>query len=372
MKAEVKQQNFLSDLQAASEEREVVIKPKQTVPTDISTMVVIDCGETHATRYDGVSGKHKTVEEAVDSVVSVSHEALLRMPEELPSGTLLVSEAAHLAVPRKGKSLAQPFTTDQLFNFYENCKENNIILKLFPQGSTPTALALAGLEKSDRHDPVAIFLFLERFPQTSMMNPPSNFEPSPLVQEGWDWKQETTDILNFARRYNYEDPTDTNVQWIKEHLEEIAPQLSNRAKDVFGLSVRKKSGPDKGNFKGVKTMLIYSILALMRNLDGGLRMRKMTGELPGWGFIKKRAMPMSPFHRKGGVARSNMYYHGNKNYISRMMDNKVLNEKDNPIIKKRKDFSVQEEQDFRYYRGEFCKSFRELFQVMKRILQNDC
>tara|TARA_R110002020_G_scaffold216487_5_gene424228 strand:- start:579 stop:1697 length:1119 start_codon:yes stop_codon:yes gene_type:complete len=372
MSTEVKQQNLLSDLYEASEEREVVIKPTQKLPINTSTMVVIDCGETHATRYDGVSGKHKTVEEAVNSVVSISLADVLKLPEELPEGTILVSEYAHAGCPRKGKSLAQPFTEGQLLDLYERCKQNNIVIKLFPQGSTPIALALAGLEKSDKHDPVAIFRFLERFPQTSMMNPPSNFELSPLVQEGWDWKQETTDILNFARRYNYEDPTDTNVQWIKEHLEEIAAQLSNRAKDAFGLSVRKKSGPDKGNFKGVKTKQIYSILALMRNLDGGLRAREITGELPGWGFIKKRAMPMSPFHRKGGVARSNMYYHGNKHYISRMMDNKVLNENGKRVIKRRENFSPQEEQDFRYYRGEYCKSFRELFQVMKRMLQNDC
>ena len=382
VKAEKKNAGLLFDMFEASEKGEVSINSKgpetrSRFPGDkrsltTSTMVVVDCGNTHATRYDGVSGKHKTVEEAVDSVVTVSHEDILKLPEELPEGTMLVSEYAHVGCPRQGKSKSQPFTEEELLDFYERCKQNNIVLKLFPQGSTPVALDLSGLEKSDKNDPVAIFRFLERFPQTCLMNPPSSFDPSEVVLEGWKSKQEVTDILNFARCFDYDDPNDKNVQWIKERLEEIESQLSNRAKDVFGLTERKKSGADKGNFKDTKLSQMYSVLTLLRDADGNLRLREATGELSGWQNVKRRVIHMSPFHRRGGVARSNFYHHGIKHYVSRKMDNKVLNENNHRIVKKRKDFSVQEEQEFRYHRGEYCKSIRELFQVMKRMLQNDC
>ena len=61
---------------------------------------------------------------------------------------------------------------------------------------------------------------------------------------------------------------------------------------------------------------LYSILATLRDYDGILR-TKLDGsnERPGWKYIMRFILCMSPFHFKGGIARSNLYYHGARNWI---------------------------------------------------------
>lgn len=356
-------------------------------------MIVLDFGKNVATIYDSSTDTSGPGDPPTNCEIT-THEAILELPDKLKPGDMVVSEYAHMGCPRRPSSLSQPFTDGELLELYKKFEEKNITFRLFPQQTTPNALdmmvkqmpttqswdnenktvTMDGGRKLSTGEPdaKAIYLWLTKYPETCLMKPPKTFDIDPVRQEGWKRKERTNQILNFARRFGYADPSDSNSQWLKDNMETIASQLSDRAKDVFGLTERKKSGADKGNFKDPKLSQIYSVTALMRELDGSLRKRELTGELPGWEFTKKYVIGMSPFHRRGGVSRSNFYHHGAKHYISRKLDNKVLNENNRPIVKKRKDFSMQEERDFRYYRAEYSKAIKELFQVVKCMLQNDC
>ena len=62
-------------------------------------MIVIDCGKNTATIYNSDKDICKTI----------SHMDVLRLPEELDSGTVVVAEYAHLGCPRQKYSLSQPY-----------------------------------------------------------------------------------------------------------------------------------------------------------------------------------------------------------------------------------------------------------------------
>src|SRR6056300_681075 len=124
---------------------------------------VLDCGVNQSTLFD--------VEK--DIVIKIKHEDVLQLYKEIEDGSEIIVEYAHMGCPRQDRSLSQPFTADQLLTFYENLREKNITLKLFPQQSTPRACAYSGLPKLDENDPRSIYKLVSDFPQISMMNPPS-------------------------------------------------------------------------------------------------------------------------------------------------------------------------------------------------------
>ena len=389
MSTEVKQQDLLSDLYEVSEEREVVIKsvPKPYLTT--STMVTIDCGNNYATIYFPDQ----------DKVEVISHDRLLSLPELLAPGTTLVGEAAHFGTPQKKSSLSQPFKAEKLLDWYSRLKDNNIELKLFPQKSTPRAAGYARLEKSDINDPKSIHFLLQNFPQISLMNPPLDFEISPLTQDGWDFKEATNDILNIQRAYTiwddvkkqgvkikYRNPEDANFLWAKENIVSVSEQLNPVEQSVFGFDdmFYKESSKAKGFKKGdlslnkVNEAQFYSVLATLRDEKGNLRKREITGELPGWQFVKRRIFCMSPFHFRGGVARSNLFYHGATKWIS----DRVKEHGYDIRPKKRgggwhKDgtpvegFTAEEDRLFVQYRIVYFNAVRKLFQVLKRMLEKN-
>ena len=115
---------------------------------EFANIFVIDCGKNTATIYDAQKDESK----------QITHAEVLNKPFELPKGSLIISENAHLGVPRTKKSRSQPFTAELLLEFYSNCLNNNITLKLFPQKTTPNACSYSGLEKSDLNDPKSIYV----------------------------------------------------------------------------------------------------------------------------------------------------------------------------------------------------------------------
>ena len=101
----------------------------------IERVFVLDCGKNSATLYNPITNE----------VTTLSHEEVLELYKKLPEGSTLVSENSHLGTPRRKRSLSQPFTAEQLLGFYENCNNNNISIKLFPQKSTPRALGFVSI-----------------------------------------------------------------------------------------------------------------------------------------------------------------------------------------------------------------------------------
>jgi hypothetical protein len=338
----------------------------------INKLIVLDCGKNESTIYDGKNCR------------SLSHSEVLNLPHSLESGSTVVCESAHLATPRTMKSLAQPFTASELQTLYQDFRDHNIELRFFPQKSTPRAQKYSQLKKSDETDPIAIYNLLQNFRQISLMKPRNNFDIDPVRQEGWDMKSRMNTLLNFARRYGYKHEDDKNSQWIRDNIEKICTQLSDQSKSCFGLGddsryKRKNSklGVKAGdmNFNYVNLNQIYAVLVTLQGqiIENGEMVcivdqpiiRNSTQKLVGWDFAREHLLCMSPNHMRGGVARSNLYYHGARNWI-------IARAKEEGIMlkgKNRGEFSKQEDEAFLKYRRIHRKSIKELFVAIKNILQ---
>ena len=376
-----------------------------TRPTwKIENVFVLDCGKNAATLYNPITNE----------VTTLSHEEVLELYKKLPEGSTLVSENSHLGTPRRKRSLSQPFTAEQLLEFYENCNNNNISIKLFPQKSTPRALGFttemmkAGkiqlppcLEdlcdgmgkgmgtKDDLFDPWAIWVFLKYHPSTSMRNAPTDFDSNPLLAGAHDYKDHTNYLCNVARSFGY---SDRISNWIKDNIDYIHDHLSEDARNCFNFQKYKtgKSGQyEAGDIKvgkhgswTLKMPQLFSVAATLIDEDGKDRVRKETQDSPGWGYIKRHVLCMSPFHLKGGTARSTLYYHGAKSWISSRVDNQ-LGIKDtkkcarggmiNTDLTKegKKAFTDEQEDEFRVSRKIYSNSIREVFQLFKRMRANN-
>lgn len=339
----------------------------------INKLVVLDCGKNESTIYDG------------KECTRLSHQEVLNLPDVLEPGTTLVSEMAHLSVPRTMQSLAQPFTATELQTFYGRCRQKGIHLKFFPQKSTPRAQKYSNLPKSDDTDPIAIYNLIQDFRQISLMKPRKDFKDDPIRVEGWSMKSYMNMLLNFARRYEYQHELDQNSQWIRDNIEKICDKLSDQAKLAFGLTddaryKRKdsKRGIEAGdmNFNNVNLNQIYAVLSTLqgRITENGEMVsiisepikRKSTQTLPGWDFARRHLLCMTPNHMRGGVARSNLYYHGARNWIAAQA------KKDGFLLKgkNRGEFSKQEDEAFLRYRRIYRRSIKELFVAIKSILES--
>ena len=339
----------------------------------LENAIVLDCGKNTATLYDP-----KT-----DTCKIISHEDILKLPEELESGTTVVVERAHLGCPRQEYSLAQPFTEKELLDLYKRFDSNDIKLKLFPHGSTPRAISYSESKKSDFNDPKAICLLLKAFPEISMMNPKKSFEVSDILQDGWEWKDITNKILNQARVNHYEADDDQNTMYIRENIQHIYNSLSPVARDVFGLEVFKKTSKiapaGTVKIKNINMVQIYSILAIFRDTEARLRLFRETGKFPSNNFVKKYVLCMTPNHFSGGVARSNLLHHGMKNWIiKKAKEDETINLKRKiPLTDRRGEFEAtihrgnftsQEDAIFIKYRTQYRKSIYELLNFFKQHL----
>ena len=295
-----------------------------------SQVLVLDCGRNSATYYDGTG----------QVAQKITLEELLSLPRNQEyNGFFFVGENAHLGVKTSPSSLSQPFSEEQLKQFYKDCEDNNIILRLFPQQSTPKAARFAGLEKSDENDPVSIYKYLEdRVEKGSLRNPNPDFETPPVREEGNEVKRNVSAVTNHVRRWHY---TDELSKFLFDNIEYLCENLSNESKEVFGLTdeSRFKTKKQQGeiNFNKVKIVLLMSLLSIAKgkvatNEDGNflsldLNVRDQTNKLPSWSFVKKYVLNLSPFHFRGGVARSNLMYHGERFYISKKIAEDKLVEK---------------------------------------------
>ena len=332
---------------------------------------ILDCGFRQSTLLDTKTR----------NVTTISHSEVLQLPSTLPEGSFIVCEDAHLGCPRTEKSLAQVFSAEELLNLYKGFEDSNITLKLFPQKSTPRACNYSNLEKSDENDPLSILLLLEAFPEISLKNPPKTFKMSDLRLESYTWVDKSNHYLNICRRYKYMDMQDANYQFLIKNINVICESLSPESQSAFSFE-RYKSKAKKGeiNINKLKLAQIFSILIQLQDPDGNLRYRENTQELPGWKFVKRYVLKQTPFHFRGGVARSNLYYHGLKNWVASEAA-KELGMTSKQFNKLRRGGYYTEngkvyvppmtrEQDNTYlkYRQLYCKAIKELFTVCKDLM----
>ena len=367
---------------------------------------VLDCGMNTATLYNAKTGEVKTIR----------HYDLLNLPGDLPRGSTIMCEYAHLGCPRKKRSLSQPFEAHLLLDLYKRFEEHDITLKLFPQQSTPRAVNYttskklgewsmsdeSGSEyilgeiwgKDDERDPESLHTLQSDFPEISLMNPPKSFELSDKRAESYEWVADSNMYLNIARRYSYVkgqgDEGDKGDDFLVQNMQQVYEAVSETCRSAFGLGVYKSNRGEvkKGqiNLKKMKKAQVYSVLTQLLDADGKPRVRESTGKLPSWKFIKRYSIKMTPFHFKGGVARSNLYYHGARHWVSAQMAEE-LGVTSKSIKKKRRGgyinndnkknpkyvegFNEEENRLFIKYRTQYCNAVRELFRAFKVIIEKD-
>jgi hypothetical protein len=315
-----------------------------------------------------------------NKIKTISHKNLFKEILNLPNNSVVVAEEAHLT-PRTKLSKAQPFTEEELVELSNQCKTKNIEVLGFPQRSTPRALDYhrnknnlteESFPKSDDNDPVAIKSFLTDFPSTKLSKVFSDSKiPQYVRDESFTFTQDLNKHLNYARSDNYVGEDDLCANWILSNIDKIAPNISKKSQTIFGLN--KKYKVNRGNAKkgeinkgAIKMTQLYSVVATLVNFDGSFKKRTSTGELPGWMFIKRFVIKMTPFHQKGGVARSNLYHHGVKNYFKQQCEAQGLPKPEGG----RGNFSEDQDQLLIKSRKEYCDAIRELFQTCKKFIQN--
>ena len=215
------------------------------------------------------------------------------------------------------------------------------------------------------------------------MNPPQTFELSNIRQESYDWVNETNLTLNYSRFTKYDEEY-ALFMFLKNNAQEMYENMSDLCKDVFGFDTYKTSNKNKGFNKGDVNLnklaknRIYSIMCQVIKYDGSPMLRKYTGKPAGWKFVKRYALKQTPFHVKGGVARSNLVFHGMRNWVAK----KMAEERNVPLktIKKKRRGGYTTEDD-KYiepfndvenallvkYRAQFRKAMKELFTIIKDI-----
>lgn len=282
---------------------------------------VIDCGANSSTIYDAKKGEVKTI----------THADVLNLPSVLPRGSFVVSEYSHLGCERTEFSLSQPYTRELLLDLYGRFEKAGIKLRLFPQQSTPRACAYSELEKLDENDPISIYNLIRDYPEISLMNPPTSFDPTEKRKQSWHIKKRVDADINRARREEPKYTTDFVSRFIRENIEQIEDGLSDDAKEAFGFrtynpkkkvveSTCYKVGENKGeiNLSKVRIQGLYALaVCYLDPTTESFRVRVSNGEeIPiSLSYAKRYIIRQSPFHFRGGICRSNMYYHGMKNYI---------------------------------------------------------
>ena len=253
-------------------------------PSDHTDVVGVDFGKGEMHLYWCSTGRRRKVDasSAIYTLLSIS------------PGTLLTGEWAHLAVPRTKKSLAQPFSADDLLRLYSGLRERGVTLKLFPHAHSGTrAMAWAahsvpelfGAKKTDANDAMAIAMYVKHCNGVSLANPPRSFVRCTRREYGRAVAQHANIVLNAERNGTYQGKTFRHV-------------IS------LGVAIGKKIDRRLGK------IACCSIAALIATeVRGEPCMYVRDGKAPGASFWLRHVARMTPFHHRAGICRSNLMRH---------------------------------------------------------------
>ena len=283
------------------------------------------------------------------------------------AGDTLIAENAHLGCIRTDLSLAQVYTKEELTDFYGRASRKGCTIKLFPGHLTPKARAqYGGGDKSDEVDTRAIYHMVTNSPHVRLMNPPQSFEPTRSRQAGWTFKDETNAILNKARRFKYQDPDDAITQFLAVNLPAIAARLSPASQEAFDFDkISKRSGEFLKSDGRINRL--YTLTAFFLHPNGTVRQRPDTGGMPGIQWLRRNVLHTSPFHFRGGIARSNVYWHGFKNYALKKMGTRKASAVGKVLS--HYDFTVEQDQEFRAHRKVFTGAMIEAMQIIRDLVR---
>jgi hypothetical protein len=325
-------------------------------PVPQMTLFVADFGTNNWTVLNSAS----------QTTTTMSPEDFLSL-RWISEGDTLVAENAHLGCVRTDLSLAQVYTKPLLTDFYGRAARKGCTVKLFPGHLTPKARAqYGGGEKSDDVDTRAIHHMVTNSPHVRLMNPPVSFEPTRSREAGWKFKDETNAILNKARRFKYQDPDDAIVQFLAANLKAIAAGLSPAAQEAFDFDKISKRSGDFLKSDG-RINRLYTLTAFFLHPNGTVRQRPDTGAMPGMQWLRRNVLHTSPFHFRGGIARSNIYWHGFKNYALKKMGTRKASSIGKVLS--HYDFTNEQDQEFRAHRKVFTGAMIEAMQVIRDLVR---
>lgn len=227
----------------------------------------------------------------------------------LNTGTLFVCERAHLATPQTHRSLAQPFTESQLLWLYKEAGQRGITIKLFPHACTRKAREwvsenadadfLGEGGKSDVNDAKAIAYYVWNSNQIALGNPPNSFDEASIRKYAKAVRSRSNIALNAARVRGYDGQ-------VFKPVADVAHEL------LF----RQSTDDRKADKHFINEVVAFSIASLVVTDCDGLGMRyTYKGRPIGQCNWLKCVVGSSSVHHRGGVARSNIYWHRFRNYL---------------------------------------------------------
>jgi len=282
----------------------------------------IDCGRNSGVIYYVEEDRHETL----------THAQILDLPCKLPMGSFVAGERAHFAVPRTKKSLAQVFTEDQLLQFYFDFEENGIKFRLSAHDNAPQARTYSQIKKViptkknmdgkkiDEYDTKALAYYLNAHDRvrSCLQIPPKTFTKDRRRIDGEAMRQKLNENLNIARSEGYDPDTLPTMKLIYDNILDLYHALSPRSREVLRLKLSKnKKSITKTS---VNDTTLYSIVGTIFDVDG-VPMTRYDNKVPGWNFVRRYILAFSPNHRRGGVAASNIKYHGFRSFVKRETKN---------------------------------------------------
>lgn len=259
-------------------------------PSQYTEIVGVDFGKGEVHAYWCSTGRKRKA----DAACAIN--LLLR----LESGTLVVCEWAHLAVPRTKKSLAQPFSADELLRLYSSLQSRGVTLKLFPHAHSGTRAMgwasqylseLPNAKKTDANDAMAIAMYVKHCNGVSLANPPASFARCSRREYGRAVARHANIVLNAERNGGYKGKT-------FRHVISLGVAIGNKINHRLG------------------KIACHSIAALIATeIDGIACMYARGGAAPGAWFWARHVARMTPFHHYAGIARSNLMRHSFRPFL---------------------------------------------------------
>lgn len=289
----------------------------------------------------------------------------------IDAGSYLVVEYAHIQIPRKKESLAQVYTSEELWELYDTAKEKGVQCLWFPQHLTSRVRAVAGLGKDKQHgedaeDARALHGFVRQEP-VELHRPRYDFELSDYRKAVYSFKRETNIILNWSRSHkSYKTESDeyfsftgsndacrellldANIGAFKSQKERCST-LQHYISDESVLSV----------LNSMSITQLYTAASLVVDPSGNERQREDTEKMPGVCWLMRNIVATTPFHHRGGLARSNFYFHGLRNYCS------IPTGLTKPKHKKLHEFEYDEKQNFRCKRQNYMRGIKWLLRRLQ-------
>ena len=308
-------------------------------------------------------------------------------------GYTIALEYAHGGCPLTDKSKAQLFNNEQLLKFYSESKENNNIIKLFPQFQSPRVLNMAknaGIirgKKSEENDAKALAWFVAEVNDIPLMNPPTGFEMNSMRKFACEVKDTSNTTLNLMRRYNY-DPSVSKIHaWILKNKEEFH-NLSEFTKEVLELDTYSKDYTRDGVKHPAGSVKMSSLASnvLLNSIIGTLVDHNMnhlvypgTGKFLGWNSWKRYINNCSPFHLRGGVSRSNIWATRFARFIHAYGEErgvlfynpKSKGEKGKKVWIKSSEFTPEQRRVFQEGKAEFRTVLKEIYLFLVDLLENE-